>query len=134
MKESESRNFIFEILKQSKIAERLDVSDPFWSQFEIHNENVRKQMGLYKIENISNANIFMIAVNPKEYFEKFRNRTLNEKHKGVRRDTKGMNFESYAKKLATLRAPHDERNKKQTVQKRLQVTNTKMKMTSVNKV
>ena len=29
IKERESRNLIFEILKQSKIAERLDVSDPF---------------------------------------------------------------------------------------------------------
>ena len=46
MKESESRNFIFEILKQSKIAERLDISHPFWSQFEIRDKNVRKQMAL----------------------------------------------------------------------------------------
>ena len=44
IKGSESRNLIFEILKQSKIAERLDISDPFWSQFEILNKNVRKQM------------------------------------------------------------------------------------------
>ena len=45
-----------------------------------------------------------------------------------------MNFESYAKRIATLSDPDDERNKKQIVLKRLQVTNTKMKMTSVNKV
>ena len=31
IKESNSRNLIFEILKQSKIAERLKVSDPFCS-------------------------------------------------------------------------------------------------------
>ena len=80
VKESESRNLVFEILKQSKIAERLDVSGPFWSQFEIHNENVRKQMGLYEIGNISGANICTIAINPKERFEKFKNRTLNKKH------------------------------------------------------
>ena len=41
-----SRNLIFEILKQSKIAGRLDVSYPFWSQFETHNGNLRKQMRL----------------------------------------------------------------------------------------
>ena len=46
----------------------------------IHNENVRKQMGLYEIENISGANISTIAINPKERFEKFKNRTLNKKH------------------------------------------------------
>ena len=134
IRKSESRNLIFQILKQSKIVERLDVSEPFWSQLEMRNENVKKQMGLYEIENISNANICMIAVNPKEYFEKFKNGTLNKKHRGMRRDTVGMNFESYAKRIATLRQPDDERNEKQIVQKSLQVTNTEMKMTSVNKV
>ena len=34
----------------------------------------------------------MIAVNPKEYFEKCKNRSINKKHKGVRRDTVRMNF------------------------------------------
>ena len=52
----------------------------------------------------------------------------------MRRDTIGMNFESYYKRIATLRQPDDERNEKQTAQKRLQVTNTEMKMASVNKV
>ena len=80
IKESESRNLILEILKQLKIAERLDVSDPFWSQFKICDESVKRQMGHYKIENISN--VYMIAVNLKEYFENFKNRTLNKKHKG----------------------------------------------------
>ena len=32
IKESNSRNLIFEILKQSKIAKRLEVSDPFCPQ------------------------------------------------------------------------------------------------------
>ena len=31
-------------------------------------------MGLYEIENIDNVNICTIAVNPKEYFEKLKNR------------------------------------------------------------
>ena len=52
--ESEWGSLIFEILKQSKIAERLDVSHPFCSQFEIRDESVKKQMGLYEIEHISN--------------------------------------------------------------------------------
>ena len=56
-------------------------------------------MGLYETENISNANIRTIEVNPKDHFEKFKNRTLNKKHKGVRQDTKGMNFESYEKQI-----------------------------------
>ena len=52
----------------------------------------------------------------------------------MRQDTKGMNFESDAKKVATLKQLGKERNKKQIVQKRLQVTNTEMKMTSINKI
>ena len=137
IKESELRNLIFQNLKQWKIAERLDVSDPFWSQLEMRDENVKKKKkkkGTYEIENISNASIFTIAVNPKEYFEKFKNITLNKKHKGVRRDTKGINFKSYAERIETLKESDVERNKKQIVQKRLQVTNTEIKMTSVNKV
>ena len=45
-----------------------------------------------------------------------------------------MNFESHAKKVATLKHLGKERSKKQIVQKRLQVTNTEMKMTSIDKV
>ena len=115
IKESELRNLIFEILKQSKFAEKFDVSDPFWSQFEVHNENVRKQTGPYEIESINIANICMIPVNPKEYFEKFKNRI--KKHKGVRQDTKGINLESYTERIATLKEPDEERNEKQIVQK-----------------
>ena len=101
IKESESRKLNFEILKQSKIAKRLDISDKFWQQFKMRNEKLRKQMELYEIENIDNANICAIAVNPKEYFEKLKNRPINKKYKGVRRNTPGMNFESYAKLTAS---------------------------------
>ena len=31
-----------------------------------------------------------LAVNPKEYFEKFRNKLINKKLKGVKKDTTGM--------------------------------------------
>ena len=60
-------------------------------------------MGLYEVENVDNQNICTIAINPKEYFEKFKNRKINKKHKGVRRDTSGMCFESYANRIIMLR-------------------------------
>ena len=44
-------------------------------------------MGLYETESIDNQSICTIAIKPKEYFEKFKNRKTNKKHKGVRRDT-----------------------------------------------
>ena len=132
--ESEARKIIFECLKKSKILNRLDLSDEFWKQFEIYNANTKKVMGLYEIENIDNQNICMIAVNPKDYFEKFKNRKINKKHKGVRKDTQGMNFESYAMRINMLRESDDKKEEKKIVQKRLQVKNTNMTMTSVNKV
>ena len=51
-------------------------------------------MGLYEVENLDNANLCTIAINPKQYFEKFKDRNINKKHKGVRRDMLGITFES----------------------------------------
>ena len=113
IKESESRNLIFEILKQSEIAYKIRKIRYFWSIL---------------------VSIWVARLWLTQYFEKFENRTLNKKHQGVRRDTKRMNFESYAEGIETLREPGNERNKKQILQKRLQVTNTKMKITSINTV
>ena len=52
-----------------------------------------EQVGLYEVENINKANILTIAVNPKEYFEKHKDYSVNKKHKGVKRNTPGMDFE-----------------------------------------
>ena len=77
--------FKVKVLKHSKIAASLDVSCEFWTQFRMHNPKVKKnQLGLYEIENINNANVGTIAVDPKEYFEKFKDRTVNKKQKGVK--------------------------------------------------
>ena len=77
--ESKAQNVIFECMVKSKILDRLDLSDEFWKQFEVQNVTTKKQMGLFEIENIDNANVCTIAVNPKEYFEKFKNRNVNKK-------------------------------------------------------
>ena len=52
---------------------------------------------------IHNANVCTIAVNPKEYFEKFKDRAVEKKDKGVKRNTRGMDFESYAGKITPFR-------------------------------
>ena len=109
--ESEPKKIIFECLKKSKILNRLDLSDSFWKQFEIYDHNTKK-MGLFGIENINNQNICTIAINPKEYFEKFKDRKINKKHKGVRKDTTGMNFESYAMRINMLRESDDKKEEK----------------------
>ena len=100
------RKIIFEILKQSKIAERLDVSDEFWTQFGTHNRKVKKRVELYETENKDNANICTIAVSPKENIEKFKDRAVNKKQKGVEQGMdfeSGIDFESYAGRITPLR-------------------------------
>ena len=98
--ESVFRNVLFEIFQHSKIGPRLDIFDDFWQQFNMQNEGTRKVIGLYEVENLDNANLCTIAINPKEYFEKFKDGKINKKHKGVRGDTPGMTFESYAERIA----------------------------------
>ena len=133
--ESEARNIIFECMIKSKIFERLDISHDFWKEYNVQDKSKQKVMGLFEIENIDNPNVCTIAVNPKEYFEKFKNRAINKKHKGVRRDTKGMDFERYANRIKDLRLDLKNKvEKEKVVQKRLQVKNTEMIMASSDKV
>ena len=106
---------MFEILKIAKIAKRLDCSDNFWKQ--IYDEYTKKVMELYEIENIDNPNICTIIINSKEYFENFKNRYNNKNHKGLRRDSPGMNFESYAEKISSIRQSDIARNKKGLLKK-----------------
>ena len=66
----------------SKIFKKLDLSDDFWEQFNVQDKTLKKT-GFYKIKSIDNANVITICVNPKEYFEKSRDKTVNQKHKGL---------------------------------------------------
>ena len=68
----------------------------------MQNKEIKKQVGLYENESIDNANITTIAVNPKQYFEKYRDKTINKKHKGLKRDAPGMNFEAYSQCICSL--------------------------------
>ena len=48
----------------------------------------------------------------------FKNRSINKKQKGVRRDTAGMNFGGYTKRINTLRNIDCKLAQKKLVQKR----------------
>ena len=100
--EKDSRDIIFEVLTKSKILERLDLSDGFWERFNVQDKSKKKQVGLYEIENIDNPNLVTIAINPKENFEKYKDYSINKKHKGVKKNTPGMNLEVYSERLAIL--------------------------------
>ena len=82
--EEKSRDIIFQVLTKSKILEWLDLSDDFWERIGVKNESSKKQIGLYEIENM-NANVLTIAINPKEYFEKYKDFSVNKKHKSVKK-------------------------------------------------
>ena len=81
---------------------RLDLSDDSWKQFNVQNKSLKKQVGLYEVENINNTNILTIAINPKEYFEKYKDFSINKKHKGLKKNTPGIDFEAYSERLSTL--------------------------------
>ena len=61
------------------------MSGDFWERFNVQDKSKKKQVRLYEIENIENPNLVTIAINPKEYFEKYRDYSINKKHKGVKK-------------------------------------------------
>ena len=70
IKKSHARNLIFEILRKSKIAERLDSSHEIWLNYDFYKKELyKKQDGLYEIESIDNPNLVTISISPKEYYK-----------------------------------------------------------------
>ena len=79
--EKTAKNVILEVLIKSKVFNRLDLSDDFWEQFNVQNKDLKRQVGLYEVENIDKTNILTIAINPKEYFEKYKDYSINKRQK-----------------------------------------------------
>ena len=131
--DKDSRKILFDIMIASKIFQRLDLSDDFWEQFNVQNKAIKKQVGLNKIESMDNANVITISVNPKEYFEKYRDKTVNKKHKGLKRDMPGMNFEAYSQRICSLHEFCSNQKPKKIKKKRFQIVRSNMQMASVNK-
>ena len=79
-----------------------------------------------------------IALNPKEYYECFINHSDNKKHKGIKKSTPDMDFDSYSNRLSDLTQYFNEflttNNKVEKIeQRRFQATNESMQMKSVSK-
>ena len=83
IREDKERNVIFEVMLKSKIFDRFDLSADYFAQFNCQNQKLRKQDGLFEIENIDEPNIIAIALNLKEYHERFNDHSDNKKHKGL---------------------------------------------------
>ena len=133
MTEDQTRKLVFEIILL-KIGHRIDTSHDFYANFLCQNKQLKKQVGLYEVESIDNANIITIAVNSKEYFEVFRNKAISKKHKGVKKSTPYMNFEAFAGRIMDIREySYAEKLPKTITQKRFQIKNTIMQMTTVRR-
>ena len=102
--EREMRGILLRIFLDKDIQHRLDLSEEFFAQFNKRNEAVRKQVGLYEFKNVEHGSICAICLNPKEYFELYGiYYETNKKHKGVRKGTKGMDFDNYASRILTIK-------------------------------
>ena len=53
-------------------------------------------MGLFEIENVNKSNVITIALNPKQYYVRFDDDSDNKKHKGLKKSTRGIDFDSYS--------------------------------------
>ena len=94
---------------------RLDLSDQFLEQFiNAQNKKLKEQVSLYEIENTGNTNILTIAINPKKYFEKCKDFSINKKNKGLKKYTPGMDFEARKTCYAALILFWKQTNKKWT--------------------
>ena len=94
--EPELRSTLFEIFSKTDISRRFDKFDNFWKQFNVHDSSNKKALGLYEAESIDDSCLVTLAANPKEYFEYFQSQKVNKKHKGIKKEASGMNYENYS--------------------------------------
>ena len=127
--EREMCDILLIIFLDNDIHKRLDLSSEFFTQLGKQNPAVRKQVGLYEFENIEHGIICAIYVNPKEYLELYGILfDVNKKHKGVKRGTKGMNFDKQASRILTLEDAREGTNRFAKKQKQTRFKNWKGNM------
>ena len=85
MPKTKIRDIFFEVIIATKIYKRFDTSHPFWDNFQARKESRKKKLGYYETEHIDNPCYVTLAVNPKEYFEIFKDYKTNKKHKGIKK-------------------------------------------------
>ena len=137
IREYKARIVIFEVMLKNKLFDRLDLSAEYFEQFNCRNKDLWKQVGLFEIENIDRPNIITIALNPKEYYERFIDHSDNKNHKDLKKSTPDMDFDSYSTRLSDLTEYYGEFLKpgpQKMEQKRFQVINESAQMKSVSKV
>ena len=79
--ESKFRGILFEVIATSKIYKRFDSSHEFWDNFSARKKHKRKKIA-----------------NPKEYFGMFEDKGIDKKHKGIKKGSSGLGFETSPRK------------------------------------
>ena len=102
VREDEARNIILEVMLKSKVFHRLDLSVEYYEKFICRNESLRKRVGFFERENIDEPNIITIALNRKEYYERFTDTSDNKKHRGLKKSTPDLDFDSCSNRLSDL--------------------------------
>ena len=100
--ETKFRDIIFEIIVATEIYKRFDSSHEFWDTFNVRKLSRKKKLGYYEVESIDNPCYVILAVNPKEYFEVFKNQKTNKKYKGIKKGSYGMEFKNFANRIKSL--------------------------------
>ena len=123
------RNILLKIFLDNDIDKRLDLSNKFFEQFNKQNLAVKKHVGLYEFENIEHGIVCALCVNPKEYLEVYAILfDISTKRKGVKRGTKGMNFEKYVGRIFTIDEVREGSNRFSKKQKQTRFENKKGNM------
>ena len=58
--EGKAKDIIFEVMIQSEIFDRHDLLAELWDKFNSRNKDLKKQVGLFEIENIDKSSIITI--------------------------------------------------------------------------
>ena len=89
-------------ITSSKKYKRFDSSHGYRDNFGAKKEQKRKKLGYFEIEYINNPCNLTIAANPEEYFEMFKNKNINKKHKGINKGSTGLGFENISQRIKSL--------------------------------
>ena len=96
--ECDVRDIIFEIMTKTEIFKRFDTSHSFWKKFDAQKPKRPKKLGLYEVENIDDPCYVTLAVNPKKYFEFFKDCTSNKKIQSYKKGSERNGFQKLCRK------------------------------------
>ena len=60
--DSQFRDVLFEVIKANRIWERFDTSDEFWERYSTRDKSLKKKLGYFSVENVSDSCLGTIAV------------------------------------------------------------------------